>query len=201
VRDKPFKRGYTFVSKNQNRAILDGIIRIGYTYQKECSMETKTVIYSLIVLALMGCATKPTVINDTMMKPILDSEFPNIRASIAERSSVAVWRCLDDRFGGSPVTVISDWTQGYLEQLLVNSKKFKIVTRSNLKKIFSEQEFQMSGHVDDATMVSIAKIIGAKYMIMPTITRYNTIKLQVLNVETGEITYTSNKTIQKNLSK
>jgi hypothetical protein len=164
-------------------------------------MKTKTVIYSLIVLTFTGCATKPIVISDAMMKPVLDSEFPNIRASIAEGAPVTVWWCLDDRFEGSPVTVISDWTQGHLEQLLVSSKKFKIVTRINLKKIFQEQEFQMSGHVDDATMVSIAKIIGAKYMIVPTITRYNTIKLQVLNLETGEITYTSNRTIQQNLSK
>jgi hypothetical protein len=168
-------------------------------YEQEARMKAMVVIYSLIVLTFTGCATKPMVINDTTMKPILDSEFPAIKASIAEGSPVTVWWCLDDRFEGSPVTVISDWTQGYLEQLLINSKKFKIVTRTNLKNIFEEQEFQMSGHVDDATMVSVARIIGAKYMIVSVITRYNTIKLQVFNLETGEITYTSNKTIEKKL--
>jgi hypothetical protein len=152
------------------------------------------------VLILMGCTTtKMIVISDEMVKPVVDSEFPLIVDSIIPDTPVTVWWCLDDRFEGSPVTVISDWTQRYLEELLVKSKKFKVVTRIHLEKIFREQEFQLTGHVDDKTIVSIAKILGAKFMVVPTITQYNTLEIQVLNAETGEITYVSNRILKERL--
>jgi hypothetical protein len=147
---------------------------------------------------MVSCATtKPHVISDEMVKPILDEEFPKIYNSITNGSPVTVWWCLDDRFEGSPVTVISDWIQRYFEELLVNSKSFKVVTRIHLEKIFEEQKFQMSGHVDDTTMVSVAKILGAQFMIVPTITQYHTLEIQVLNSESGEITYVSNRIIKE----
>jgi hypothetical protein len=163
-------------------------------------MGTRMAIIVFSVMILLGCATtKIIVISDEMVRPVIDSEFPLILDSITPDAPVTVWWCLDDRFEGSPVTVISDWTQRYLEELLVKSKKFKIVTRIHLEKIFQEQEFQLTGHVDDKTIVSIAKILGAKFMVVPTITQYNTLEIQVLNAETGEITYVSNHTLKERM--
>jgi curli biogenesis system outer membrane secretion channel CsgG len=131
-----------------------------------------------------------------MLKPVLEEELPKITDSMIEGTPVTVWWCLDDRFEGSPVSVISDWVQQYLEELLVNSKKFKMVTRIHLEKIFEEQKFQSSGHVDDDTIVSVARILGARFMVIPTITQYNAIEIQVLNSETGEIVYVLNRIIK-----
>lgn len=153
----------------------------------------------LLLITVYGCKTTQSipVISDTMVKPVIDREFPNISKSIISESPVTVWWCRDDRFEGSPVTVISDWTQRYLEKLLVDSDRFRVVTRIHLEKIFQEQEFQLSGHVDDDTIVSIAKILGAKFMVVPTITQYSSLEIQVLNAETGEITYVSNNTLRE----
>ncbi|GHV26142.1 hypothetical protein FACS189498_4470 [Spirochaetia bacterium] len=68
-----------------------------------------------------------------------------------------------------------------------------MVTRIHLEKIFEEQKFQLTGHVDEETIVSVAKILGAKFMVVPTITSYNSLEIQILNAETGEITYVSNE--------
>jgi hypothetical protein len=163
-------------------------------------MKVKGIFILFFLMVFVECTTtKIIVISDTMVKPVLDSEFSSIANSIIPDTPVTVWWCLDDRFEGSPVTVISDWTQRYLEELLVNSKMFRVVTRIHLEKIFKEQEFQLTGHVDDETKVSIAKILGAKFMIVPTITQYNTLELQVLNSETGEITYVSNRILKGDL--
>jgi curli biogenesis system outer membrane secretion channel CsgG len=142
--------------------------------------------------------TKPIVVTDEMVRPIINAEIPAIARSIIPDIPVTVWWCLDDRFEGSPVTVISDWIQQYIEESLVQSKKFRMVTRIHLEKIFKEQEFQMTGHFDDDTIVSIARILGANFMVIPTITQYSTLRIQVLNAETGEIVYTSNRTLKKN---
>jgi curli biogenesis system outer membrane secretion channel CsgG len=138
-----------------------------------------------------------------MAQPLIDSEFPKIIESIEVDAPVAVWWCDDNRYEKDldelyHITTISYWIQGYLEQKLVGAKRFKPVTRTHLEDIFKEQEFQMSGHVDDGTIVSVAKILGAKFMIIPTITRNSTLNMQVLNSETGEIVYISDNSVKEN---
>jgi curli biogenesis system outer membrane secretion channel CsgG len=162
-----------------------------------------TLTVSILVFAMTGCATQPFPISDQMVKPIIDSNFPRISESIEIGAPVAVWWCDDERFEKAPdqlyyITTIAYWIQGYLEQKLVDEKKFKPVTRTKLEAVFKEQEFQMSGHVDDKTIVSIAKILGAKFMIVPTLTKISTLNLQVLNSETGEILYLSDNSIKQN---
>lgn len=132
-----------------------------------------------------------------MIQPIMDSEYDNIIVSIPDDSPVTVWWCFDERFENGTVSVVSDWVQRSFEKLLVDSRKFRVVTRIHLEKIFEEQRFQMTGHVDDETIARIGRILGAKFMVVPTITRYDTLDVQILNSETGEIMYVSNRPVQK----
>jgi hypothetical protein len=80
-----------------------------------------------------------------------------------------------------------------LEELtlfLVNLKKHSIVDRRNLDLIRAEQNFQLSGEVDDDTAVSIGHLVGAAMVITGNISPYNETKylrLKALDVETGEI--------------
>ena len=145
-----------------------------------------------------GCSSSPKISEQMeMIQPILDSEYERIIGSIPGNSPVTVWWCFDERFESGTVSVVSDWVQRSFEKLLVDSKKFRVVTRIHLEKIFEEQRFQMTGNVDDNTIAAIGRILGAKYMIVSTITRYDTLDVQILNSETGEITYTSNSRIQR----
>ena len=153
----------------------------------------------LMVFSVSGCTSSPRISEEMeMIQPILDSEYEKIVQSVPADSPVTVWWCFDERFEeSSTVSVISDWVQRSFEQMLVDAKKFRVVTRIHLQKIFEEQRFQLTGHVDDDTKVSIARILGAKYLVVPTITRYNTLDVQILSSETGEIVYVSNRPIQK----
>ena len=48
---------------------------------------------------------------------------------------------------------------------IVNMGGAKVYTRSEMNKVFAEQKFQQSGLVDDATMISLGKLKGVKYII------------------------------------
>jgi len=80
-----------------------------------------------------------------------------------------------------------------LEELtinLVNARKFRVVDRRNLDVIRTEQQFQISGEVDDDTAVSIGHLIGAAYVITGGISPWGQayyLRLRVINVETGQI--------------
>ena len=48
---------------------------------------------------------------------------------------------------------------------IVNMGGAKVYTRKEMDKVFSEQKFQQSGMVDDATMIRLGKLKGVKYII------------------------------------
>jgi hypothetical protein len=102
--------------------------------------------------------------------------------------------------GGVSIAIISiasddpaeeEFAAEELTLLLVNARKHSIVDRRNIDLIRAEQNFQLSGEVDDDTAVSIGHFIGAAIVITGTISRpYNGAKylrLKALDVETGKI--------------
>jgi len=146
------------------------------------------------VIFLAGCITTRFTITDEMVKPILDRAIPEMQYNIENGVPIAVWWCDDERQQKEPDELIKSssiayWIQGYLEQEFVKSKKYDVVTRTQLDKIFQEQQFQMSGYVSDETIRSVGMILGARYMIVPRITPYNTLNIQVLDSESGKIMY------------
>jgi curli biogenesis system outer membrane secretion channel CsgG len=73
---------------------------------------------------------------------------------------------------------------------LVNLKKYSVVERRRLDLIREEQQFQLSGEVDDATAVSIGRLSGAAIVITGSVSPYGAekyLRLRVLDVETGQI--------------
>jgi len=62
----------------------------------------------------------------------------------------------------------------------VNSKNYTVVDRSNIDAVLSEQNFQMSGYVDDDAFVSIGKFIGAQVVITGSISRTGSQKRMVV---------------------
>jgi hypothetical protein len=81
-----------------------------------------------------------------------------------------------------------------LQDLLVNAAKFKIVDRKSLDAVYSERNFQYSGDVDDDSMVSIGKMLGANIVITGEITGSDAtrrLNLKALDVQTSQILATA----------
>jgi len=77
-----------------------------------------------------------------------------------------------------------------LTMQFVNSKRFTVVDRSDIDKVLTEQNFQMSGLVDDDAFVSIGKFIGANVVITGSITGTGSQKrlvIKAIDVLTSEI--------------
>jgi len=81
----------------------------------------------------------------------------------------------------------------YLNELtlqFVNSKNYTVVDRSNIDAVLKEQNFQLSGYVDDDAIVSIGKFIGAQVVITGSISGTGAQKrmvIKAINVLTSEI--------------
>jgi TolB-like protein len=77
-----------------------------------------------------------------------------------------------------------------LEYQIVDSKKFKVVDRKTLDTIRTEQNFQMSGDVSDASAVSIGQMLGANIVLTGSITGTSSttrLSIKALDVKTAQI--------------
>jgi TolB-like protein len=77
-----------------------------------------------------------------------------------------------------------------LEYQFVDAKKFKVVDRKTLDTIRSEQNFQMSGEVSDASAVTIGQLLGANIVITGSITGTSSttrLSIKALDVKTAQI--------------
>lgn len=66
----------------------------------------------------------------------------------------------------------------------------KLIERSNIEKVLKEQDFQLSGYVDDETAKNIGKITGVDYVCYGSVIDLgNTIKIsgKTVDVQSGEI--------------
>ena len=124
------------------------------------------------------------------------------------KSSRIIFESLDS---GASVAVISiasadlfeaEYALEELTAQLVNTRKFRVVDRRNLDIIRAEQQFHLSGEVDDDTAVSIGHLIGAAYVITGGISPWEQayyLRLRVIDVETGQIKIMTSVSYGENL--
>jgi curli biogenesis system outer membrane secretion channel CsgG len=143
-----------------------------------------------LFLILAGCASQPTYSKQKdLIQPLLQTEFKNIIESAPEGSRVGVDWCFDLRFEAGTVSAVSDWVQRQIEKLLVDSKKFVMVSRRYLNNIQREQELQTSSRIDEKTAVSLCRNLGLSYLVIPEITQRGTLSIQLIDAETDQIYY------------
>ncbi|MHB9293916.1 hypothetical protein Holit_03035 [Hollandina sp. SP2] len=146
--------------------------------------------YFLPFFILVGCASQPSYSKQKdLIHPLLQSEFKNIIDSAPEGSRVGVDWCFDLRFEAGTVSAVSDWVQRQIEKLLVDSKKFVMVSRRYLNNIQREQDLQASSRIDEETAISICRNLGLSYLVIPEITQTGTLSIQLIDAETDQIYY------------
>jgi curli biogenesis system outer membrane secretion channel CsgG len=147
----------------------------------------------LWIFLITGCASQPSQPalskQRDLIQPLLQTEFKSIIESAPEGSRVGVDWCFDLRYEDGTVSVVSDWVQRQIEKLLVDSKKFIMVSRRYLANIQREQELQASSRIDEKTAVSICRNLGLSYLVVPEITPTGTLSIQLIDAETDQIYY------------
>jgi curli biogenesis system outer membrane secretion channel CsgG len=89
----------------------------------------------------------------------------------------------------SPGNSYADYAVEDLEYTMVKGG-FRLVDRQQIEKIRSEQQFQLSGEVDDNSAVSIGKMAGANAVIIISVNYVDgsgRLTLKALDVQTAEI--------------
>lgn len=85
---------------------------------------------------------------------------------------------------------------------LVKAKKFRIIEREEIEKVFTELKLQESGAVGADSIKSAGKMLGVDWMILGTLTeldgRQIEINARLVAVESGEIINAYNAVVKKN---
>jgi hypothetical protein len=107
------------------------------------------------------------------------------RQDISQLAAVLVEAQESSRQGNS----YADYAVEDLEYNMVKAG-FKLVDRQQIERIRNEQQFQMSGEVDDGSAVSIGKMAGANAVIVINVNYVDgsgRLTLKALDVQTAEI--------------
>ena len=89
----------------------------------------------------------------------------------------------------APDKSTTDYVAGELEFIWVDSG-YTIIDRHQLDRLREEQNFQISGEVDDETAVSIGKIAGAGIIVIGTVDGEDDLRrlrLRALDVQTAQV--------------
>lgn len=86
---------------------------------------------------------------------------------------------------------------------LINIGVYQVLERSEMKRLLDEQKFQYSGCVDLKCAVELGKMLGAKYMVVGTISKLDnvySIDARLIDVESSEAYTSGQYTAQGDLS-
>jgi len=142
----------------------------GYLYQY--SANGKVILYN-----------SNTRISLAGVEGALEKAAEQIMASIRPNSKIAIVYVTSNDMD------TTDFIANELEYLMVN-QGFTIIDRSQLDRIRREQNFQLSGDIDDETAVSIGKIVGADIIITGSVTGTDStrrLRLRALNTQTAQV--------------
>jgi curli biogenesis system outer membrane secretion channel CsgG len=87
----------------------------------------------------------------------------------------------------------------WLENQLLENRKLTVVSRQQINALLSEQEFGLSGYVDDESAQKIGHLLGAQYVLSGEIITVNGVSLlnvQVLETETAMLIYSKSFQIE-----
>jgi hypothetical protein len=131
-------------------------------------------------------ATRPTTPAPTGTEGLpnaIEKGVYSATQDIRERSRVAVMQVT------APDRGMRDFITGEIEIFLRNNN-YRVIDRSQLDRIREEQKLQMSGEVDDATLVSLGKFAGADYLVMVKVDgegSFRRLRIRVLETQTAEV--------------
>lgn len=78
----------------------------------------------------------------------------------------------------------------YLSRSITNNPIFNVVEREKIQKVFEEQNFQLSGIVDDNQIIEYGKLLAAQQLLMGSVGRLFgkiVISLKLVSAESGQI--------------
>ncbi len=151
-------------------------------------VEQKPAVKEKTVPIAAPVPVNPNVINPSPTSSILvvtTKYDPNKSTQVGSRLAIAVLPFEADRSG-------QQYKEGVSNEMinqLVGLQRFRVIERSAMEKIVSEQKIQASGVVDDKSAVKLGKIAGADALVLGSITVIDgkvKVSARLVDVETAE---------------
>jgi len=144
-------------------------------------MKKSILVLFAVIIFIGGCAS--TAVPDELDIAIRDaSDYLN--TNIPGGSKVVILNMQ------SVSAALSDYIIDELIANAVNDKVFTVVDRAQLELIRQEQDFQISGEVDDNTAIAIGRFFGAQTIVSGRVSelgdRYR-MTIRALNVQTAQV--------------
>lgn len=136
--------------------------------------------------------------------PLYASGRSESRAYTLEQATTEAMRRISLRINSGSLAVINILSSNantslqitrWLETGLSQRGKFEIVTRQQINMVMAEQNFGMSGYVDDNSAQRIGYFLGTQYILLGeliNVENENILNIQVLEVETARIIFSEN---------
>jgi hypothetical protein len=136
-----------------------------------------------VAASAASSALNSAVYNDNTVEGSLLRAASKIMEKIAPRARIAIV------YVTAVDTEISEYISNELEFIMIE-QGLMLIDRSQLDRIRQEQNFQMSGEVDDQQAVSVGKIAGADIIITGAVTGagdLRRLRLRTLDTQTGQV--------------
>ena len=157
-------------------------------------------VITAILFVFLSCvgqpAAKPAAIGLLSLDEAIESAAIVIESRVAGGSEIAVYKITasHDKIGDFLAEELND-------RISMRGNLVPLARGAALEKIDSEQQFQMSGLVSDASAVGIGHYLGAKVVITGTFDRYadfSQLRLRAISVETSALLYSYTARIYNN---
>jgi TolB-like protein len=158
-----------------------------------------------VAAVLVSIATAFAIVAVTAGLPQLSPTAPPSAPAEVNQTPAPPSRGREPRDPSLPAVAVLDFTDlqgdaryagfqgGIAEALtasLANTRRFRVVERTQLDRVLKELELNRTGAVDPATAQAVGRLIGAQYLVLGSYQVFQgqiVINARLLRVETGEI--------------
>ena len=150
-------------------------------------------IFTFLLIAITGgCESTPSASGPDELDLAIRDASDYLNDNIPEGSMIVILNVQSDS------AALSDYIIDELIANAVNDRIFKVVDRAQLDLIRAEQNFQLSGEVDDNLAISIGRFFGAQIIVSGTVRqlddRYR-MTIRALEVQTAQVQGQYNRNI------
>ena len=166
--------------------------RASKAFHKGIYVKTKLMAIFVVLVVLTGCGSSPSASGPDELDLAIRDASDYLNDNIPEGSMIVILNVQSDS------AALSNYIIDELIANAVNDRIFKVVDRQQLDLIRTEQNFQLSGEVDDNLALSIGKFFGAHTIVSGRVTqlgdRYR-MSIRGLDVQTAQVQGQYNRNI------
>jgi len=155
-------------------------------------MHIKLISIFVVFIVFTSCVGNPPATSPDELDLAIRDASDYLNDNIPNGSMIVILNVQSDS------AVLSDYIIDELIANAVNDKVFKVVDRQQLDLIRTEQNFQLSGEVDDNLALSIGKFLGAQTIVSGRVSqvadRYR-MTIRALEVQTAQVQGQYNRNI------